>query len=339
MRTDVLSRQQIEHGCRRERGGALLVVLWLTAALSAIAFSVAGTVRGEIERTSTALDGTRAYYLATGAIERALLYMEWGPRYHLPDGSSRYYSPWTTALSFSFPAGVATVEIIPESAKLDVNNSRPDDLLRLLAALGADPPRAQEIVRAIVDWRTRPPDGGPSPFDQYYLSLVPSFHAPHASFEEIEELLLVKGMTAELFYGSFSRDRQGRLLSQVGLRDCLSVYGVTGRVDVNTAPAPVLAAVGLSPEAVTAVVQSRRTTPFRSMQQLDAISLAAGPAGNRVGIGGHSIFTLRATARLRLPDGKLSDLHRSVAATVRLLGAGMAQPYQVLRWRDWAWAQ
>ena len=37
--------------CRRpKRGAALLTVLWLTAALTAIAFSVANTVRGEIER-------------------------------------------------------------------------------------------------------------------------------------------------------------------------------------------------------------------------------------------------------------------------------------------------
>ena len=54
-----------------QRGSALLAVLWLSLALSAIAFSLASTVRGETERTATAVDGIRAYYLATGAIERA----------------------------------------------------------------------------------------------------------------------------------------------------------------------------------------------------------------------------------------------------------------------------
>src|SRR5271155_1824303 len=37
---------------QRRRGSALLAVLWLTAALSAIAFSVASMVRAETERTS-----------------------------------------------------------------------------------------------------------------------------------------------------------------------------------------------------------------------------------------------------------------------------------------------
>ena len=43
------------------RGSALLAVLWLSLALSAIAFSVASTVHGETERVSTAVDGIRSY--------------------------------------------------------------------------------------------------------------------------------------------------------------------------------------------------------------------------------------------------------------------------------------
>src|SRR5256885_11992400 len=59
------------------RGGALLAVLWLSAALSAIAFSLANTVRGEDERTSTAGVGLRSYYLAQAGIDRGILYGGW----------------------------------------------------------------------------------------------------------------------------------------------------------------------------------------------------------------------------------------------------------------------
>ena len=68
---------------RSNRGRALLTVLWISAALSAIAFSLANTVRGETERVSTDLDALRAYYLATGAVERAAvekLWTIWNPR-------------------------------------------------------------------------------------------------------------------------------------------------------------------------------------------------------------------------------------------------------------------
>ena len=48
-----------------DRGSALLAVLWLSAALAAIAFSVSTTVRAETDRVSTAADGLRASYLRT----------------------------------------------------------------------------------------------------------------------------------------------------------------------------------------------------------------------------------------------------------------------------------
>ena len=98
---------------RRRKGGALLAVLWLAAALSAIAFSIANTVRGETERTATGADGVRAYYLASGSVDRASLYMMRGGSFRNPDGSPRYYEPGMPFLRFSYPSGEALVEIIP----------------------------------------------------------------------------------------------------------------------------------------------------------------------------------------------------------------------------------
>src|SRR5580700_6916792 len=69
----VLPHRQAARPVSPRRGSALLTVMWLSAALAAIGFSLAGTVRGETERTSTGLDGLRSYYLATGGIERASL--------------------------------------------------------------------------------------------------------------------------------------------------------------------------------------------------------------------------------------------------------------------------
>ena len=40
------------------RGSALLAVLWLSAVLAAIAFSLASTVRGEAERAATSVDSS-----------------------------------------------------------------------------------------------------------------------------------------------------------------------------------------------------------------------------------------------------------------------------------------
>jgi general secretion pathway protein K len=319
-------RRSQESGVRsqkaEQRGSALLAVLWLSLALSAIAFSLATTVRGETERTSTAVDGIRSYYLATGAIERAILYMQWG---------KQFYSPGTPVLRMSFPTGETEVEVVPETAKYNVNRATPEDLMRLMASLGTRADQAQEVVMAILDWRST---GAISGLDQYYLSLVPSFRARHASFEEIEELLVLKGMTTDLYYGSYDRDAGGRLFRHGGLNECLSVYGSTDRFDVNTAHPAVLGSLGLSPQQVQSLVERRRRQPF--LNNADLGDYTQGATG-RLRVGGNSIFTLRATARLRLQNGTLSDLRRSVGAMVKMMPPGYDAPYHIMRWYDNAW--
>ncbi len=321
-------------GARPTRGSALIAVLWLVAALSAIAFTVASTVRSEVGRVSNATDGLKAYYLATGAIERAMLYLQWGPAYRNPDGSSRYYNGGPV-MQLEFPTGRAVVELIPETSKLNVNGAPPEELYALGVALGAGPLRAREIALGIVDWRTPQLD----PSDQLSLPGASSFGSHHASFQEIEELLSVRGMTPELFYGTYERDPQGGLVRRHGLGDCLSVYGSAGAVDVNTADPAVLAAVGVPPDMVSSIVGQRRQAPILRMEQLTAIAQGL-PGTERLTIGGNSIFTIRATAQNRLADGTLSDTRRSVAALLKLLDRSkFSDPYCVLRWYDQVWVE
>jgi general secretion pathway protein K len=306
------------------RGSALLAVLWLSAVLAAIAFSLASTVRGEAERASTAVDTTRGYYLATGAIQRAILYVLWGRN---PVGVS------------SFPTGEAIVEVIPEAAKFNINTASPQDLFRLLENLGVSSERARTIALAIVDWRS--PSQALSPFDQHYLSLSPSFRGRHASFEEIEELLLVQGMTPDIYYGSYESvpDCTGstRLVPRGGLNDCVSVFGGSSGFDVNSAAPAVLATIGLPPDLVAEIVRRRQAAPLRQ-EDLGRLLQMVGPAAGRLRIGGNSIFTIRATARLRLSNGQFSDMKRTVAAMVKMMPAGYDAPYHILRWYENAWS-
>lgn len=323
-------------GSAPQRGSALLFVLWVSAALAAIAFSLSTTVLGETQRTSTEVDGLRAYYLATGGLERAEYELLWSFQ-----NSGKYAVSRSSArVEYAFPSGDVRVEIIPEAAKLNINMAPPEELYRLLLALGLQPNRAGEITAAIVDWRSGAPG---SAFDQYYLSLTPSFRARHASFEEVEELLSVKGITPELYYGTYvpaGEDAGGegpRLLARPGLADCLSVFGSETQVDANTASPAVLAAIGLSPDAINTLVEHRRLAPL-TQQQLSEFLPLAGAAGGRLRVGGNSMFTLRSTARLRVSDGQLSDLRRTVAAQVKYMLDRDEVPIHLLRWYDTAWS-
>lgn len=324
---------------RARRGGALLAVLWLSAALAAIAFSIATTVRGETERTATAVDGARGYYLAKGGLYRTALHIAWSrfnPALPVP------YKPTGPVIDvLTFPAGEVRVEMIPENAKLHINMTPPEVLFRLLVNLGTAPERAHEIAAAIQDWRAPVPDGGLSPFDQFYLSRNPSFRARHASLEEIEELLLVKGMTPDIYYGTWQRAAGGgedaRLVRLGGLADCVSVFGSAGRHDANTAHPAVLSAVGVPPDVIAAILERRRMMPFQNDMELFQFLQSAGPAAARLCVGGDTTWTLRATARLRLSNGALSDMRRTVAAQVKFMSYG--EPFHVLRWYDTAWGR
>jgi general secretion pathway protein K len=305
----------------------LLAVLWLSAALAAIAFSAAQTVRAERERTQNLLEGTQATLLASSAAERGLLYVLWGPSIQLPDGRPRFWAPGMPYVRLSFPTGEALVEIIPESSKIDVNNAPPELLARLVLALGVAPPLAGRIAELIVFWRS--PLTAESGLDALNEQSNPTFGPPHASFQQIEELLSVPGITPELFYGRVDRAPDGSWTPRAGLRDCLSVYSGSVGHDINSVQPAVMAAEGVPPQAIAAIVSLRRQRPIEA-EQLAALAPALGEAVGRIGISAGKIYTIRATARVRTPNAGLSELRRTATLTVMLAPRYDRSGYRIL---------
>lgn len=355
---------------RARRGGALLAVLWLVAALSAIALTIAATVRNEVELSTIHSEGVRAYFLARAGIERAALWVQWGAGRSDAGPPPYYFQRGMRSIAFPFPSGEVVVDVIPEAAKLNINQVRPEELAALLVALGTTPLEAQQLAMAIDHWRQ--PARNVSPLDAFYLNRQPSFPARHSSLENVEELLLVQGMTPELFYGTFvpvggpgayewetepagtegNEEQQPApgfrqaveaglpyrpLVWRGGLRDCVSVFGSLSAVDVNWAEPAVMLALGLPPQAVAAIVARRQVMPFRTEQDLQTMGLGRLPGMERLRVGGRTQFTLRATARLRQQDGRLSDVRRTAAAVVDLNEVSGDRPFTTLRWYDTAW--
>lgn len=313
----------------------MLAVLWLSAALGAIVFSLSSTVRGETERASTAVEGLRSYYLAVGGIERASMELLWSvkappDKKPIPQGS--------VAVDYQFPTGIVHVEFLPEAGKLNVNSATPEVLFNLNVALGMEPERARAVALAIDDWRK--PSATANLLNPENFASGPTFRVPHASIQEIEELLQVQGITPDLFYGTYVPAPEGaagpRLLARPGLVDCLSVFGSKDRVDVNTAQPAVLAAIGLPPNVVGAIVERRRVVPFNSKTLSDFLQMADVP-GALLRVEGNTIVTMRSSARLRTANGGFSDLVRTVGAQVKYMPPGYDAPIHILRWYDSTW--
>jgi len=318
----------------KRKGGALLTVLWVSAALAAIALSVSTSIRAETDRAGSAADGLRAMYLATGSVDRAVQWLYWGT------GSDRFFDRHHYSdkprLYFSYPSGDVVVEMMPEASKLDINQASGDDLLRLITAVSGDPQRAAQVAGGIMAWR----GGAQAAASSLSQSTAPTFQPRSASFEEIEELLLVQGMTPELYYGNYVAEGD-RLSPRGGLRDSLSVWGSQGPFDANAVSPALLETLGASPGAIAQLMQHRAQTPFHNLAEVAALGI---PIGRLQVNGEHLIWNIRATARLRRPDGSPSEVVRSASAIAKLILPPRNRPLnpvrmKVLRFYEDAWTE
>ena len=297
-----------------ERGGALLAVLWLTAALSAIVMTVALTTRTEVERAGTNLDSAQAYYLAEGSIERFMLQLRWTPTDGAPN--PLVFQRGQSRMRWEYPSGVVDLEVSDEEGKISVMSASAPLLARLFVVLGVPPDRAGAIAGGIVARREAATNPGAGS----------SFSARDPSLQQLEEILTVPGMTPDIFYGWWERNPAGRLLERGGvMRHLTARPGMS--LNVNYASPQVLLAAGV-PDGLVADLVARREVRPLDFSQLPAAS-AMLPSGETLTAGGASAaFTVRATALL-----KRRPVRRTATALVRL-GRRGEPPVGVVRWRQ-----
>jgi general secretion pathway protein K len=129
-----------------------------------------------------------------------------------------------------------------------------DLLLRLLTGphFRLSTVQAGEIVDAVKDWIDADDDvTGTGAEGGYYAGLERPYAAKNAPLDCIEELLMVKGVTRDLFYGTGESP---------GLGQCLTVVLGDVKININTAPKPVLRALSaeMTDDGVEALDEYRR---------------------------------------------------------------------------------
>ena len=308
---------------RSRRGSALLAVIWLSIALSAIAFTLARTVRGELDRASINVDSTRAYFLAKGGIDRAMLRMT-RPLAGNAEESAFGFRLGQRWMRFDFPEGNAVVEIIGEGGKLNVNRAPSEALARVLVSAGLDPAYSTATARRIEAARSvgREQLLDPTRAPTSSLSRRP------ASLNELEELLVLPGITPEVLFGTWGVNRAGQWTKTGGLHRHLSVFGGAG-VDANYASPEVLRAAGLGPGAISSLLETRELRPLRPQDlgpnlMADQRGLIPVTAG-----GGGAHYTL--WSRATLFNGRA---RRAVGALVERAQTVSGPPIRIVRWYD-----
>jgi general secretion pathway protein K len=240
-------------GCR-QRGVALVIVMWLSVLLTVIAGSFIVERRTEAMVVRNSISMARAEAIADAGVQRAIyeLYRTEAPDSWKRDGTTQ---KWT------FDGVPVRIEMRDESAKIDINTAV-DPLLRgMFVSAGLSEDDAVKLVDAILDWRD--PDGLRRPNgaeEAEYRAAGLSYKPANAPFQAIEEIQLVLGMRPEIYrriaplVTVFSR--QPGVNPQLASRDVLlAIPGVTGeQVDqyiaqreaarANGQPAPVFPQAG-----------------------------------------------------------------------------------------------
>lgn len=272
----------------KENGVILIFALWVLVTLSLISLSFAYHRRLELEITEFRCDREKAYYLAQAGVNLALTALRtdvndydalnepWHLHPVLGEDILRGEEEEEEEKTFADEdeeTVMVSYSVIDEEGKLNINLVPQDFLDRL-------PGMDEALVATICDWRD--PDTIPSFLgaeQSYYQNLNPPYLCKDGFLDIIEELLLVKGMTSELFYGEVinGSDTFSSQL-QPGLCDLLTVYS-DGHINLNTAPLAVLQTIpGVRVETAEALVQFRTgpdgtdgtedDTPFTDLTQL-----------------------------------------------------------------------
>lgn len=317
------------------RGGALLAVMWLSIAMTAVAFAMSRYVRTEYDRASLSIDSTRAYFLAHGGVEAALRHLARPSRRGRDDDAeSAGFRTGQRFMRFDFPTGQVEVEIIGESGKVDVNTAEPELLARILSASGVPGFEAVRIAGAVVEYREQRRGGnsvyGLSPGELAerlgFSGDESAFSRRSTSIEEVEELLAVPGVTPDLLWGGYREDEEGKLVRSDGLIGALTTRG-NSLVNANYASREMLLASGLSEDEVAEIEAMRREGPLER-EETDRLRDVDGPV--RMGLGGQGdAYTIRATAELS--NGRA---RRTVVALVQLGAARGPDPVRIVRWYD-----
>lgn len=219
-----------------DHGVALLLTIWILALLSVIVGEFCHAMRTEVNITRNFKEKTEAYYVGHAGLMQAiaeLIRMETTPPEIVSveeteaedEEDEKEKIDWRINIpitDISFGTGVFSVVIKNEAGKININRADQNLLRMMLNGFDLDDDEKDIIVDSIMDWRDQDDllrlHGAEN---DYYQSLDEPYNARNNDFESIEELLLVKGITPEIFYG--------------GLKEIVTVYAEkTGRSKLQT---------------------------------------------------------------------------------------------------------
>jgi general secretion pathway protein K len=316
------------------RGIALITVILIIAILVAVAIELNRSTRASIYDAANLSDGIKLTYIAKSGF--------YGAAALLANTDNDYVTlrdDWAQTEKLSaqspnlFTDGYFITTIEDEAGKIPLNklvngNEYNQDIQNILIRLlsqpefGLDEVTVKTIVDCIKDWIDA--DNAVTGYGAetaYYASLNPPYEAKNAPMDCIEELLMVKGITKDIFYGT---DKKPALAQYV-------TTDSDGRININTAPKMVLRALALS--AGISVEMADRMDEYRRAEGNN--DYLSNPQWYQNVLKGVTIkpelITVKSNYFKIISVGKMKNMQQSLSGVVQRSGQ---KSVQIIKWRQ-----
>jgi general secretion pathway protein K len=251
------------------RGIALLITISVTTILIAATLEYNRRARFEVISTASVRDRLTLSYMASSGVQAAMALL-------LKDKAESNYDSleedWANPEKIEeilqeipFDKGKLTVEITDELSKIQVNAlvTFPDSRQfnqaqfmlweRILNVIGGeddlqDDSNPVSIVNSVKDWLDSGDDDATTGLSgaesSYYEDQDPPYASRNGPMSDLSELLLIKGITPQLYYGKEKDSGLGKYMTVHGISvGAGTTFSWPGRININTADVPVLAAI------------------------------------------------------------------------------------------------
>ncbi|MBF0154237.1 MAG: general secretion pathway protein GspK [Magnetococcales bacterium] len=207
---------------RKNRGFALVAVLWVIVVLSLIMMAFSADTRIEVKLVYNTIEHTQMMAIADGGIEIAIYSL-------LNSNSKNRWSPNGAFHEVKMKKGYLRINVLDEGGKIDLNMASKELLQRFFSSLYADLEIPPSLADSIIEWRDKNNLRQLNhDEDADYREAGLAYGAKHAPFESVEELRLVLGMTDEIY---------------AVVHPAVTVYSQQAEPDKKTAPVQVLKAL------------------------------------------------------------------------------------------------
>jgi general secretion pathway protein K len=295
----------------RQRGVALVMVLWGCMLLTVVATSFAFSIRAETTIAGNYLQRARAEALADAGVSRGIVELL------MPNSESRRVADGSIK-ERTLGAAKFTFAITSENGKIDLNGAADvlihglfSQLVETIPDLTLDDSR--RLAKAVIE-RRKPSRGAQPPQEDEDDPEVPG----DGQFLTVSELTRIPGITPEIV---------------AALAGSLTVYTRQPKIDAVSAPRQVLLAIpGLEPERVDQFLAARAT--FFENKEAPGSRAQSRPPVQQLAPGARYLSRARASVYTVDAEGiAVGGVRARRQAVIQLTGAPK-RPYQILAWRD-----